>query len=156
MLFGLHGASALKILIIISINYLISRYAGGSTISPFFLWVFNTLVLFANETYAGYRFASLHSSLEFLVWFLLPTCVAELTQTPGQHPRCLSPVARQFQRDHAQIGLLWDGLPLGNHSRTPERGSSDSCLTGYSVLTDKPGGPGDHVPQGADEQRPSA
>ena len=96
MLFGLHGASALKILIIISINYLISRYAGGSTIGPFFLWVFNALVLFANETYSGYLFASLHSSLEFLVRLFLLTCVAELIQTPGQHSRCLSPVARQF------------------------------------------------------------
>jgi len=67
MLFGLHGASALKILIITSVNYLISRYAGGSTIGPFFLWVFNGLVLFANETYSGYRFTTLHSSLEFLV-----------------------------------------------------------------------------------------
>ena len=67
MLFGLHGASALKILIIISINYLISCYAGGSRIGPFFLWVFNALVLFANEAYSGYRFASLHSSLEFMV-----------------------------------------------------------------------------------------
>lgn len=67
MLFGLHGASALKILIIISTNYLISRYAGGSPVGPFFLWVFNALVLFANETYSGYRFASLHSSLEFMV-----------------------------------------------------------------------------------------
>lgn len=71
MLLGLHGASALKILIIISINYLISRYSGGSAIGPFFLWVFNGLVLFANETYSGYRFDSLHSSLQFLVWLLL-------------------------------------------------------------------------------------
>ena len=68
MLFGLHGANALKVLIIISTNYLISRYAGGNAISPFFLWVFNGLVLFANETYSGYHFASLHSSLGFLVW----------------------------------------------------------------------------------------
>lgn len=67
MLFGLHGASALKILIIISINYLISRHTGGRTIGPLFLWIFNTLVLFANETFSGYRFASLHTSLEFLV-----------------------------------------------------------------------------------------
>jgi len=96
MLFGLHGTSALKILIIISINYLISRYAGGNTIGPFFLWVFNALVLFANETYSGYRFASLHSSLEFLVQFFLPTYAAELIQTPGQHSRRPSSVARRF------------------------------------------------------------
>lgn len=67
MLFGLHGASAIKILIIISVNYLISRYSGGSAISPFFLWVFNALVLFANETYSGYSFVALHTSLEFMV-----------------------------------------------------------------------------------------
>ena len=102
MLFGLHGASAIKILIIISINYLISRYAGGSAIGPFFLWVFNALVLFANETYSGYQFASLHSSLEFMVRFLpLLTRTVELIQMPGQHPRSLSPLACQFQRDYA-------------------------------------------------------
>ena len=78
MLFGLHGTSALKILIIISINYLISRYAGGNTVGPVFPWVFNALVLFANETYSGYRFDSLHSSLEFLVWLLLLTYTAKL------------------------------------------------------------------------------
>lgn len=78
MLFGLHGASALKILIIISINYLISRYGGGSAISPFFLWVFNALVLFANETYSGYHFASLHSSLGFMVRLILLICAVEL------------------------------------------------------------------------------
>lgn len=96
MLFGLHGASALKILIIISINYLISRYAGGSAISPFFLWAFNVLVLFANETYSGYRFASLHSSLEFMVRLLLLISVVKLIQILGQRPRCLSPMACQF------------------------------------------------------------
>lgn len=96
MLFGLHGASALKILTIISINYLISRHAGGSIIGPFLLWAFNTLVLFANETYSGYHFASLHSSLEFLVRAFLLTSAAELIQTSGQYPGCLSPVARQF------------------------------------------------------------
>jgi len=83
MLFGLHGTSALKILIIISTNYLISRYIGGSPIGPFFLWAFNALVLFANETYSGYHFASLHSSLEFLVCSSSLTRAAELIQTLG-------------------------------------------------------------------------
>ena len=101
MLFGLHGTSALKILIIISINYLISRYSGGSAISPFFLWVFNTLVLFANETYSGYRFASLHPSLEFMVRPLLLMSTVRLIQIPGQYRRRLSSMACQFQRDHA-------------------------------------------------------
>ena len=96
MLFGLHGASALKILIIISINYLISCYAGGSRIGPFFLWVFNALVLFANEAYSGYRFASLHSSLEFMVWPLLLVFAVELIQIPGQYSRCLPPMACLF------------------------------------------------------------
>ena len=85
MLFGLHGASALKILIITSINYLISRYAGGHAIGPFFLWMFSTLVLFANEIFSGYRFASLHTSLEFLVCPFLLTCVTKLIQGPGQY-----------------------------------------------------------------------
>ena len=132
MLFGLHGASALKILIIITINYLISRYAGGSTIGPFFLWVFNALVLFANETYSGYRFASLHSSLEFMVWLFLLMCGLGLIRTPGQYPGCLSSMACHFQHDNAEIGLLWYGHPLGNQSRTSKGGELSIPRTGHT------------------------
>ena len=144
MLFGLHGTSALKILIIISINYLISRYAGGSVVSPPFLWVFNALVLFANETYSGYRFASLHSSLEFMVRFSPLECTVELIYTVGQHPRYLSPMASQFQYYHAQTGLFRNGLSLGNHSTSSERGKLD--LLEPAARFDKGlGGPTSHV-----------
>ncbi|TFK50179.1 MBOAT-domain-containing protein [Heliocybe sulcata] len=66
MLVGLHGSSALKVLVIISLNYHIAKYFGASKLAPIFTWVFNAAVLFANETNGGYKFAALHPSLEFL------------------------------------------------------------------------------------------
>lgn len=67
MLLGLHGTSAFKVLFLVSLNYAISRLSKGSKYGPAMTWIFNMGVLFANETYGGYRYASLHSSLEFMV-----------------------------------------------------------------------------------------
>ncbi len=67
MVVVLHGTSILKIFAILSINYLIAKFFRGSRLSPLLTWIFNTAVLFANELYAGYRFAALHSSLKYLV-----------------------------------------------------------------------------------------
>ena len=59
-LIALHGVSAFKILLILSINYQIAtalpkQYAGAAT------WVFNVGILFANELSNGYRFADMAS-----------------------------------------------------------------------------------------------
>ena len=67
MLLVLHGASAFKVALILSVNYLIARLCRGSKAGPILTWVFNGLVLFANEKNSGYLFASLHPELEFLV-----------------------------------------------------------------------------------------
>lgn len=67
MLLGLHGTSAFKVLALVSVNYCISKLSRGARYGPVLTWVFNIAVLFANEMYSGYRYSSLHSSLEFLV-----------------------------------------------------------------------------------------
>ena len=69
-LLGLHGTSIIKVFIILSINYSIAKYLGPSKLSPILTWVFNGVILFANETYSGYKFAPIHPSLELLVRLL--------------------------------------------------------------------------------------
>jgi len=64
---GLHGSSSLKIFAILTVNYLLARRLGGKRYGPLLLWVANLILLFSNELNNGYRFASLHSSLAYLV-----------------------------------------------------------------------------------------
>uniref|UniRef100_A0A8H7XN33 Uncharacterized protein n=1 Tax=Psilocybe cubensis TaxID=181762 RepID=A0A8H7XN33_PSICU len=66
MIIALHGSSSLKIILIMSINYLIAKKCRGSQLSPFLTWSFNGTVLFMNEIYRGYSFQSLSSSLSGL------------------------------------------------------------------------------------------
>lgn len=66
MLAGLHGTSIFKVFIIVSINYAIAKTTKGSKLNPFLTWVFNGVILFANEQNEGYRYAVLHPSLEIL------------------------------------------------------------------------------------------
>lgn len=67
MVTALHGTSILKILVIITFNYWIAKLFRDSRLTPILTWIFNGLVLFANETFGGYRFSSLHPSLGSLV-----------------------------------------------------------------------------------------
>jgi hypothetical protein len=66
-LIGLHGTSIFKIVLILTANYWIAKASRGSRLGPLLTWVFNGLILFANEIYGGYRYASFHPSLEVLV-----------------------------------------------------------------------------------------
>ncbi|KAI9322745.1 MBOAT, membrane-bound O-acyltransferase family-domain-containing protein [Dichotomocladium elegans] len=75
-IFALHGASALKILAIVSTSYLIGRLGSGSIANPALTWVFNLGILFLNEWYHGYNFAS-----------LLGPQFAWLDEYHGIHPR---------------------------------------------------------------------
>jgi len=69
----LHGANAIKILIIVVSNFVVVRWAasprngvrGRAGIAS--IWLYNLGILFANDYFAGYRFGALASSLEFLV-----------------------------------------------------------------------------------------
>ncbi|KAI0373624.1 MBOAT-domain-containing protein [Pilatotrama ljubarskyi] len=66
MLFGLHGTSALKVLLVLSVNYAIAKFTAGSKANPVLTWVFNGLVLFAIERNSGFKFSAIHSSLSSL------------------------------------------------------------------------------------------
>ncbi|KAH9847853.1 MBOAT-domain-containing protein [Lenzites betulinus] len=66
MLFGLHGTSALKVLLIISLNYIIAKSTSGSKSNPILTWVFNAIVLFSIDRNSGFKFASLHPLLSDL------------------------------------------------------------------------------------------
>ncbi|KAG2114825.1 MBOAT, membrane-bound O-acyltransferase family-domain-containing protein [Suillus clintonianus] len=65
-LIGLHGTSIFKIIFILTTNYWIAKTSRGSRMGPLLTWIFNVLVLFANDIYGGYRYANFHPSLEVL------------------------------------------------------------------------------------------
>ncbi len=67
MLAILHGASILKVVCILSINFAIAKATGGTRFAIPATWIFNGGVLLANEWYEGYTFETLHSGLAFLV-----------------------------------------------------------------------------------------
>ena len=77
MIVALHGSSAFKILLILTVNYSIAKHCRGSWFSPVLTWTFNGLVLFINDLYHGYQFSSLGSSLSFLV--SLHRCISNAT-----------------------------------------------------------------------------
>ncbi|ORY54810.1 putative glycerol: H+ symporter [Pseudomassariella vexata] len=61
-LVALHGVSAIKILAILYVNYHIATTVPRKSV-PVATWVFNIGVLFANEMFDGYKFASLGAIL---------------------------------------------------------------------------------------------
>ncbi|KAF8517669.1 MBOAT, membrane-bound O-acyltransferase family-domain-containing protein [Hysterangium stoloniferum] len=70
MLFFLHGFSAIKVVFIITINFIIGILACSPSspqyLGPFLTWIFNGAVLFINEIHGGYTFTQLHPSLRIL------------------------------------------------------------------------------------------
>jgi len=76
MLAILHGASILKVLSILAVNYVLAKMTGGTRLAIPATWLFNGGVLLANEWYEGYTFAALHPGFVFLVGpppcFLVP------------------------------------------------------------------------------------
>ena len=92
MLIILHGASVLKVLIILSANYVLAWATGGRRFAVPVTWIFNCVVLLANEWYEGYSFASLHSGFAFLVCCahyhaLSPTYILLQDSWGGVYPR---------------------------------------------------------------------
>ena len=67
MLFALDGTSALKVLLILTVNYALARACKGHRGAIAVTWLFNGAVLFLNDRHSGYTFASAHPALEFLV-----------------------------------------------------------------------------------------
>lgn len=68
MLAGLHGTSALKILIILAANYGVSMLR-----IPALTWVFNAAVLFTSNWYEGFHFGAVHGALASLYTRFLPS-----------------------------------------------------------------------------------
>ncbi|KAF7355629.1 hypothetical protein MSAN_01480200 [Mycena sanguinolenta] len=95
MLIALHGTSALKILTILTVNYLISKSFGASKSGPICSWIFNVVVLFLNDWYSGYSFGAFAPSLSFLL-----------------------------QYNHAAAGVIQHGLLLGMQYYCSPRGMS--------------------------------
>lgn len=67
VIFALHGLSGFKILAILAVNYSIAMASRGHITGIAFTWLFNIAILFANETYDGYKFGSIHPGLASLV-----------------------------------------------------------------------------------------
>src|SRR2546421_9499308 len=65
-LYLLFGNSLIKILIILTLNYMVSVIFKGSKLNPMITWILNLTILFLNEKYDGYRFVMLDKRLEFL------------------------------------------------------------------------------------------
>ncbi|KAK7036422.1 glycerol transporter [Paramarasmius palmivorus] len=63
---GLHGTSLIKIIGILTVNFLIARVCRASKLSPILTWAFNGMILFMNDRYNGYRFGDILPSLEIL------------------------------------------------------------------------------------------
>jgi protein-cysteine N-palmitoyltransferase HHAT len=59
---AMHGVSALKILLILYVNFSIGTRLPRKFI-PAVTWIFNVSILFANELCGGYKFADIASSL---------------------------------------------------------------------------------------------
>ncbi|KAK9761918.1 glycerol transporter, variant 2 [Basidiobolus ranarum] len=62
----IYGANIIKILVLVTVNYLLAKLCGRSRISPFVTWLFNITVLFANERYHGYTFSMFSERLAYL------------------------------------------------------------------------------------------
>lgn len=85
MIMFLHGTSIIKIMIILTINYLIAKLTCSSkkpkALGPILTWVFNISVLYLNEVHSGYEFNRLHRALAILVGFILFKFVPVATYT---------------------------------------------------------------------------
>ncbi|KAF8827870.1 hypothetical protein HHX47_DHR4000672 [Lentinula edodes] len=65
-LVALHGSSILKLIVVITINFIIAKACKSSKLGPVLTWAFNIGILFMNDRYNGYRFGAITPSLEFL------------------------------------------------------------------------------------------
>lgn len=61
-LFALHGASALKVFLILYINFLLATKLPRAYI-PAMTWIFNIGLLFANEKFDGYSYSRLDTAI---------------------------------------------------------------------------------------------
>lgn len=66
-LFGLFGASAIKVLAIVSLHYwIVASVRPHSLLAPITTWTFSIVILFMNDYFKGYQFGALFQPLSFL------------------------------------------------------------------------------------------
>lgn len=66
----LHGTSAIKIIVLLALNYHVSKFPTSPLIRKLWPWLIisgNMMILFFNERWEGYKFESLHADLGVLV-----------------------------------------------------------------------------------------
>jgi protein-cysteine N-palmitoyltransferase HHAT len=68
----LHGSSALKVFLILAINYTAAKRFAGSRMGNLVVWIVNLVILFGNEIYDGYTYSSIHPTFAFLVGYPVP------------------------------------------------------------------------------------
>jgi hypothetical protein len=112
MLTVLHGASVLKVLILLSLNYALAKATGGTRLAVPATWIFNGGVLLANQWYEGYAFANLHSGFAFLV-SLTAVLTSLLIQFLGHLAWGIPTLACELQHYHAATRVIQHRLPLG-------------------------------------------
>ena len=66
MLFLLFGSNLLKILIIYSISFLISKQFKGSILNPILTWLLSVVILFINQKTQGFSLEKIYPALSFL------------------------------------------------------------------------------------------
>lgn len=66
----LHGFNALKIMLILFLNYSVARSFRGSKSGAILTWVFNGAVLLGNEVFEGWRLSQWFESLAWLVGYI--------------------------------------------------------------------------------------
>lgn len=66
----LHGVWAIKVLSLVTGNYLLARTLGSFRFAPLVIWIYNIAVLFANEM-DHWSFSQYHLLLSFLVIILI-------------------------------------------------------------------------------------
>ena len=130
MLTILHGASVLKVLILlVSLNYALAKATGGTRLAIPVTWIFNGGVLLANEWFEGYPFANRTRNSHS--WYAVAIALSPLTEirifyrTPGVgyiHVGTLvltSPCCDSCRSASTTIGLaiilallMYDVLPL--------------------------------------------
>ena len=96
-LFALHGFSALKIGVILYTNFLLAKRLPPSRV-PIATWIFNILILFANEICKGYSFVRIAE-------ILLPWSAA--TPNEGQGPGVIGDWARWLD-GHRGLVPRWE------------------------------------------------
>ncbi|XAO24989.1 hypothetical protein I312_103798 [Cryptococcus bacillisporus CA1280] len=65
----LHGTSAIKIIVLLALNYHVSKFPTSPLIRKLWPWLIisgNMMILFFNERWEGYKFESLHADLGVL------------------------------------------------------------------------------------------